>query len=170
MFVCFQKIFEGQNIPPYMETGQSTVQQGGSWPDEVLYLSHCSNYKRLNWKKIAHLILSSIVQDLFEVSAVRPRPLHANLLAQKDLLLYTTTCILTYYVFSLTLILCILYSQILQTTLSSASSAECLVSKTRCCHRFCGRSEKVDEACRIMFPLSFLLFNVLYWWYYIYKT
>jgi len=65
--------------------------------------------------------------------------------------------------------------EILPTVLSSASSAECLASKAipccaRCCHIFCGSGVKVDEACRILFPLSFLLFNALYWWYYIYKT
>lgn len=27
---------------------------------------------------------------------------------------------------------------------------------------------RVDESCRILFPLNFLGFNVLYWWYYLY--
>jgi len=29
---------------------------------------------------------------------------------------------------------------------------------------------KVDEACRVLFPLNFLIFNVLYWWYYLVYT
>ena len=79
------------------------------------------------------------------------------------------------FIILIKLLLCALYSQILPTVLSSASSAECLASKAipccaRCCHIFCGSGVKVDEACRILFPLSFLLFNALYWWYYIYKT
>ncbi len=27
---------------------------------------------------------------------------------------------------------------------------------------------RVDEACRILFPLNFLCFNIFYWWYYLY--
>lgn len=34
---------------------------------------------------------------------------------------------------------------------------------------YCGCSGvKVDEACRVLFPLNFVMFNVLYWWYYLY--
>ncbi len=28
---------------------------------------------------------------------------------------------------------------------------------------------RVDEACRVLFPLNFLCFNILYWWYYLYN-
>ena len=31
----------------------------------------------------------------------------------------------------------------------------------------CGVAEKVDVACRILFPASFLLFNLFYWWFYL---
>lgn len=27
---------------------------------------------------------------------------------------------------------------------------------------------RIDEACRILFPLNFLCFNIFYWWYYLY--
>jgi len=36
-----------------------------------------------------------------------------------------------------------------------------------CCPGLCGTAEKVDESCRILFPLNFLLFNLVYWWYYL---
>jgi len=36
-----------------------------------------------------------------------------------------------------------------------------------CCPASCGIAEKVDVACRILFPASFLLFNLFYWWFYL---
>ena len=27
---------------------------------------------------------------------------------------------------------------------------------------------RIDEACRVLFPLNFLCFNIFYWWYYLY--
>merc|ERR1711953_442082 len=52
--------------------------------------------------------------------------------------------------------------------LSRTSSATTCCCLPRCCSAYCGSGVKVDEACRVLFPLNFLVFNFIYWCYYLY--
>jgi hypothetical protein len=50
--------------------------------------------------------------------------------------------------------------------LSGAATAAKLRAKNAERHRYRRRAVRIDEVCRFLFPLLFILFNLVYWFYY----